>query len=217
MPSSSTNQARLISETIATYERTADQYAAASIFDWRKVRPLADFFIAKIPGGRMLEIGCGPGRDAKYFSERGLTVTAIDLTARFVEMARQLAPKAEVLRMDMRKLKFPARSFDGIWAMASFLHVPKKEGRKTLLGFRRVIKANGLLFISVKLGRGEEAISKKRYGGGVRKLGGIKFFAYYSKPELLRLLRSCGFKVFKTTQGSNRYNDTFIEIFATKE
>lgn len=210
-------KAKLVSETIATYERTAREYARGPLTDWRKVRPLAEHFSKHLPGKRVLDIGCGPGRDAKYFSGIGFDVTAIDLTKRFLAMARKHAPKAKVLRMDMRQLTFPARSFDGIWAMASFLHIPKRQGRETLMGFKRVLKLGGLLFISVKLGKGEEAISKKKYGGSVRNHGGIKFFAYYSKPELLKLLRSCGFTIIKTTRTINRYGDPSIDVFATRE
>lgn len=212
----STSQAKLVAETIATYDRTVDDYAAATLEEVRKTRPLADWFIRNVPGRKVLEIGCGPGFDAKYFSEHGLALTAIDLTRGFVAMARKRAPKARVLKMDMRKLKFPAGQFDGIWAMASFLHVPKHDGPATLAGFERVLKPGGLLFISVKIGRGEKVISKQRYGGGVRHHGGVKFFAYYSERGFKELLKRRGFKIIKTAITKNRYEDSFINVFAVK-
>lgn len=156
-----TSQAKLIAETIATYDRTADDYAAGTAGEVRKTRLLADWFIKHVIGKKVLEVGCGPGFDAKYFSEHGLAVTAIDLSSGFVAMARKRAPRARVLKMDMRNLKFRAREFDGIWVMASFLHVPKSDGPATLAGFKRVLKLGGLLFISVKIGRGEKVVSKQ--------------------------------------------------------
>ncbi|MFY9484659.1 MAG: class I SAM-dependent methyltransferase [Patescibacteria group bacterium] len=213
----STSQANLVAETIATYDRTADVYAAGTVDEVRKTRPMAEWFIERLGGKKVIEIGCGPGYDAKHFSEHGLALTAIDLSAGFVAMAAKRAPKARVLKMDMRHLKFPPHGFDGIWAMASFLHVPKLEGEKTLRGFKRVLKPGGLLFISVKIGQGEKVISKKRYGGGVRNHGGIKFFAYYSERGFKQLLKRCGFTILKTAITKNRYEDPFINVFAKKD
>lgn len=206
----------MVAETIATYDRTVDEYATDTRGEVRKTRPMADWFIKNVPGRKVLEIGCGPGYDAQYFSGHGLTVTAIDLSSGFVAMARKRAPLARVLKMDMRKLKFPARQFDGIWAMASFLHLPKQDGPPTLAGFRRVLKPGGLLFISVKIGRGEKIISKKRYSGGVRNHGGIKFFAFYGERGFKELLKRCGFNIINTAITKNRYKDPFINVFAIK-
>ncbi|MBI2598308.1 MAG: class I SAM-dependent methyltransferase, partial [Candidatus Diapherotrites archaeon] len=64
---------------------------------------------------KILDIGCGPGRDAKYFSEQGLDVTGIDLTSNFVKMASKNVPNATFKHMDMRSLDFPEDTFDGIW------------------------------------------------------------------------------------------------------
>lgn len=213
----STFPANLVAETIATYDRTVADYAAGTLDEVRKTRPMADWFIKQLGGKKVLEIGCGPGYDAKYFSEHGITLTAIDLSHGFVAMATKRAPTARVLKMDMRKLKFPSGQFDGIWAMASFLHVPKHDGPATLAGFKRVLKPGGLLFISVKIGRGEKVITKKRYGGGVRNHGGIKFFAYYGRKQFQDLLKKSGFTIVKTEITKNRYEDPFINVFAVKE
>jgi len=79
----STSNAKLVSETIATYDRTAEDYAADSARVLRKTQPMAECFINHLRGKLVLEIGCGPGYDAKYFSEHGLALTAIDLSGGF--------------------------------------------------------------------------------------------------------------------------------------
>jgi len=207
----------LISATIATYNQTANFYEADTAGHLRNTKPLADFFIKNLSSNKVLEIGCGPGYHARYFSQHGLLVTATDFSEKFVAMTRSRAPKAKVLKMDMRKLKFPASHFDGIWAMASFLHIPKNQGKKTLLGFNRVLKSGGLLLISVKLGTGERVISKQYYGGGVRNHRGIKFFAFYKQEEFKRLLESCGFTIIKSLFDENKYGEPFINVFCRKE
>lgn len=196
-------------DTIQTYEKTAEDYYNNSE-NLARVQSLLDYFIAHVPGTRVLEIGCGPGRDAKYLSEHGLNVTGIDLTENFVKMAAKNAPKATFQRMDMRELDFPDHAFDGLWVMASFLHIPKAQGLATLKGFARVLPPGGLMYISVKAGKGEQRIKKARYGGGT------KFFSLYTLAALSSLLQSAGFTIVQAELSENRFKDPFINIFATK-
>ncbi|MBI3260862.1 methyltransferase domain-containing protein [Candidatus Berkelbacteria bacterium] len=200
----------LVKETIQTYEKTAEDYYNNSE-NLSNVRPLLDYFIVHIPGNNVLEIGCGPGRDANYLSEHGLTVTGIDLSEHFIAMAQRNAPRATFQLMDMRKLMFANKTFDGLWIMASFLHIPKQEAPATLRGFARLLKLGGLMYISVKSGNGEQRVKKKRYGGG------IKFFALYNPVELTALIRAAGFTIVKEQLDENRFKDPFINVFATKD
>ena len=103
-------------------------------------------------------------------------------------MASQNVPNAKFIKMDMRNLIFPESTFEGIWACASFLHVPKIDAEKTLFEFRRVLKPNGLLYLSVKTGESERLVKKEEY------LRGANFFAFYTKEELRGLIKSCKFR-----------------------
>ena len=102
------------------------------------------------------------------------------------DFSRWHAPLAEIKKMDLRRLEFPDDSFDGIWSRASFLFVPKAENRETLLGFRRVLKSDGLLFLGMKEG---EKILELKDGGGVKK-----FYAFY---KLTHIVESCGFDIIE--------------------
>jgi ubiquinone/menaquinone biosynthesis C-methylase UbiE len=197
-----------VQKTIETYEKTADSYFKKH-FEIEWIKEYEDYFIANLGGKKILDIGCGPGRDSKYFSEQGLDVTGIDLTSNFVSMASKNAPKAKFVQMDMRKLNFSESSFDGIWVCASLLHIPKKDVKNTLLGFKKVLKSNGLVYLSVKAGKGEKIIEKEEYQGL------IKFFAFYSENELEELIKSCGLKVIKITSDEKR-NNIWLSIFARK-
>jgi len=124
----------VVEKTIKTYEVLVDDYYKAH-FDINTIKHHADFLIRSLKGPRVLDIGSGPGRDAKYFLENGLEVIGVDLTSNFVKLASKNAPGAKFLQMDMRSLNFPEKSFDGIWLCGSFYHIPKKDAEKTLLGF----------------------------------------------------------------------------------
>ena len=128
----------VVAKTIKTYEELAEDYYKTH-FDINEIKNIADFFIQNLKGQKILDIGCGPGRDAKYFSENGLEVTGIDLTSNFVKMASQNVPNAKFIQMDMRNLDFAENTFDGIWACASFLHIPKEDAKNTLLGLWRTV------------------------------------------------------------------------------
>lgn len=198
----------VLKKTIETYEQTADLYN--SLYpDVNKDN--IDFFIDKLNGDKILDIGCGSGRDAEYFLNKGLDVIGIDLSNRFIEISQAKVPKAKFIKMDMRNINFPVNSFDGIWSMASILHIPKLEVKDTIIKFREVLKTNGIIYISVKLGEGERFVKKDRYKGLE------KFFAFYTKSEMSDLLENCGFEIIKLSLYKVPKQDTWIDVFAVKK
>jgi len=199
----------VVEKTIKVYEKNSDKYAKHYMRDERK--GLHALFIKKIKGKKILDIGCGPGTDAFYFSEKGFNVTGIDLTEKFLEIASKKAPKAQFLKMDMRKLDFPDKSFDGIWANVSFLHLPKNDGKNALIEFFRVLKHKGLLYISVKSGKGQGFVAERTKDS--------RFFSFYSLEEIRKTVESCGFKVLDFFITPSRYSEKrkFINIFAIKQ
>src|SRR3954451_6464592 len=75
---------------------------------------------------RILDFGCGPGRDLLAFKERGHEVIGLDGAERFVELAFQQSG-CEVWHQDFLNLKLPEEYFDGIFANASLFHVPSQN------------------------------------------------------------------------------------------
>jgi ubiquinone/menaquinone biosynthesis C-methylase UbiE len=198
----------VVARTIQAYEETAEDYQKTH-FDINEIKNIIDFFIRHSKGQKILDIGCGPGRDAKYFSKQGLDVTGIDLTSNFIKMASKNAPNAIFKQMDMRNLDFPENTFDGIYSCASFLHIPKKDAKDTLLGFRKILKPAGLVYVSVKAGTEEKFVQRKEYKG--RK----KFFAFYTEDEFKNLIEFCNFKILKIIINKKKDN-IWINVFATK-
>lgn len=90
--------------------------------------------------------------DTERFSQAGYKVIAIDLSDRFVELARRRVPSARVEKMDMRNLAFPTAAFDGIWASFSLLHIRATEIQQTLSGFNFVLRDGGLFFAALHRG-----------------------------------------------------------------
>lgn len=119
-------------------------------------------FLAHLPpGARILDAGCGSGRDTKAFSERGYEVEAFDASPALATRARQLTGKSvEVMRF--RELN-TVEKYDGIWCCASLLHVPENELSDVMARLARALKPGGVWYLSFKYGRGERVKDGRRF------------------------------------------------------
>ncbi len=110
------------------YDLTARQYAGSSPGEDDPVMRKAcrSLFINSLPGKDVVEMGCGPGVDSNFFSTEGLTVTATDFCKEFIEIVKERFPAILAHQMDMMKPDLPEQSFDGIYAFASFIHLPRE-------------------------------------------------------------------------------------------
>lgn len=157
---------------------------------------------------RILDVGCGPGQYMAWLEARGMTVVGIDLSAGMLAQARTKAQGA-LAQMDMRRLAFPDGSFQGVWCMASLLHLPKAEAPIALREMWRVLAPGGALLLSVQEGEGE-GWEDNRYFGSVHR-----FFARYSQGELEGMLSNAGFAVLDRVRNESPLR-MWLQFLATK-
>lgn len=191
----------------------------SSAFDYTKnVEDLhphkeAERFLSLIPsGGTIIDIGCGSGRDASKFSERGFQVTGIDFSPTMIEIAKSKAPKATFKIIDMQSLKL-RDTFDAAWANASLLHIPKIHLPKVLGNICSILNDNGLFYIKMKQGGHEGIEIDTRYDNLP------KFYSYFEENELKQLLIEAGFDlldVFKTGKESSYQTHPYVHAFCKK-
>jgi SAM-dependent methyltransferase len=112
---------------------------------------------------RILDFGCGPGRDLKVFRDLGHEVIGLDGAEHFVELAQKYSG-CEVWHQDFLKLNLPAQYFDGIFANAALFHVPSQELPRILKELWATLKPDGVLFSSNPRGENDEGWSGERYG-----------------------------------------------------
>jgi SAM-dependent methyltransferase len=115
------------------------------------------------PPYRILDFGCGPGRDLEALTRQGHIATGLDGSAPFVAMARA-ASGCDVWQQDFLALDLPDGVFDGVFANASLFHVPAQELPRVLGELRAALKPGGVLFTSNPHGHNEEGWNRGRYG-----------------------------------------------------
>jgi SAM-dependent methyltransferase len=111
-------------------------------------------FLPHIPkGGRILDAGCGSGRDTLYFVQHGFRVEAFDASAEMCHLASSLT--GQTVRQQTFDQVDSVAAFDGVWACASLLHVGRDRIDAVLANLCRALKPGGMMFISFKLRNGE--------------------------------------------------------------
>lgn len=156
--------AKISKLTIEHYDDSADSFwsGTADHDVTQNYAALVDHIDTAAPY-RILDLGCGPGRDLKYFRALGHDPVGLDGSRRFVEMARRYTG-CEVLHQDFLNLSLPARHFDGIFANASLFHVPRQELPRVLDDLRKTLKPMGVLFSSNPRGPNQEGWNGDRFG-----------------------------------------------------
>ena len=130
-----------------------NQNAAAFVENTRNVdfHPIQDEFLEKLPvGARILDLGCGSGRDTKYFLERGYEVDAIDGSKELCALASEYTgiPVKCQLFQELDEVG----KYDGIWACSSLLHLSLGELDDVLHRIEKALKPQGILYMSFKYG-----------------------------------------------------------------
>jgi 2-polyprenyl-3-methyl-5-hydroxy-6-metoxy-1,4-benzoquinol methylase len=132
------------------YNAHAQQYFDGTVL--ADVGDLRERFLQHVaPGGAILDAGCGSGRDARAFAELGYEVTAFDASEEMVRLARRHSglPVQQLAFADINWLS----AFDGIWASASLLHVPREELVATSEKIARALRPGGAWYLSMKFGQ----------------------------------------------------------------
>jgi len=145
-------------DTLQFYRRNAEQYAG-----WAKAPStrLVGFLGLLPPGGSILELGCGAGNHCAEMLARGFVVRATDGSPEMAEIAsRRLNHPVEAMLFDQLDAE---EAYDGVWASACLLHVPREELAHVLKRIHRALKPGGLFYASYKVGDGDGRDSLGRY------------------------------------------------------
>ena len=190
--------------TIEYYNRNAEAFVAGTISADMSYC-LGRFMAYLEPGCRVLDAGCGSGRDTLVFLESGFAVDAFDASEEICRIA------SGNTGIDVKCLRFEDLSgeaeYDGIWACASMLHVEKKNLPGVFHKLNALLKDGGVLYASFK------------YGSAEREKDG-RHFSDMTEQELAGLVTGEGLEIlelFKTTDvRPGRENEAWINVIVRK-
>ncbi|WP_138304112.1 class I SAM-dependent methyltransferase [Agathobacter rectalis] len=161
-----------MNSTVCFYNKNAYEYSKGTM-DIDMTELYNEFEEHLPPRARIMDLGCGSGRDTKHFLLKGYTVTAVDASEKMCEIASiYTGITVENIRIEEISLQ---DEFDGIWANASLLHIPKMSMREALQKCITALKQNGILYASWKRGKHE-------------RFEGERLYSDYSEEELSKLI-----------------------------
>jgi ADP-ribose pyrophosphatase YjhB (NUDIX family)/ubiquinone/menaquinone biosynthesis C-methylase UbiE len=172
-------------ETTVAYDASAKAFAERT-FHICLTKEMDRFTARLAPGVRVLDVGCGPGRDTIRLAEKGFDAVGTDLSFGMLQEGAARGVLAPLIQADMANLPFRRGSFRGLWVCASLLHISKEQVGNVLRELERVVHP-GHVYLAVKSGEGEAWIEDEQ-----RRR---RFFAYYSPFEIQLLMERSGFEV----------------------
>jgi SAM-dependent methyltransferase len=145
-------------QTLQFYRSNAQSYA-----DWAKAPSarLREFLSRLPPDGSILDLGCGAGNHSAVMLEAGFAVRATDGSPEMAAIAsRRLGHPVEAMRFDELDVQ---EAYDGVWASACLLHVPRDELKAILARIHRALKPSGVFYASFKICEGDGRDNLGRY------------------------------------------------------
>lgn len=193
------------------YERSAEE----CLVRWRKRRhrrpPLLVEWLQCLPSkARLLDLGCGGGQDAGDLRQRGYRIVGLDRTRALLSAGRRRYRSLPLVRADLRDLPFHSMSFDGLWAAASLMHLPKPDACRILNDLRRFIRPGGVFAATVPHGLKSCLVTDGWLPG--------RYFARWRKEELARAVRRAGWNILELKITTNRERKgRWLNLLAQKD
>ena len=138
----------MTNKTLDYYNKNSEAFIQGTIS--ADLKDLQNKFLNELNGNKILDFGCGSGRDTKCFIETGYDVDAIDGSIELCKSASIYTgiQVKHMLFQDLDKQDY----YDGIWACSSILHLPKSELKNVLSKMNRALKGDGTIYTSFKYG-----------------------------------------------------------------
>lgn len=146
---------------------------------------------------KLLEIGCGSGRDASFMIKKGYDVIAIDGSKNMIDEAKKIHPELSnklLFKTLPNDLEFDIK-FDSIYSIATLMHLSENDLKNTLSKIYNLLNQNGKFLMSVSLSRDD--IDENGFDDKGR------FFLVLSSEKWLNLLENIGFKMLETKTNSD--------------
>jgi 2-polyprenyl-3-methyl-5-hydroxy-6-metoxy-1,4-benzoquinol methylase len=187
--------------TIQSYEKSAREYDAVVAAGPPRWVTAALRRLMKLvpPGGWVLEVGSGTGRDADFVESLGARVRRTDATQAFLDLQAERGKHAERLNLLTDSLGGP---YDAVLALAVLIHIGRPQTDGVLRKVRRALRPGGAFLVCVREGAGET-------GGGYHTI-------YWSRTAFAARLAAAGLKVEWFGRSVGRDGDRWLTFLARR-
>ena len=192
-------------ETLEYYNRNAINFVHGTVdVDFREMQ---DEFLSRVkPAGIILDLGCGSGRDSKYFLNQGYEVVAVDGSEEICKIASEYTGLC-VIHSTFQHYR-PDKKFDGIWACASLLHLSFDEVVEVMNRLSLCLNKGGCFYVSFKYGE----FSYMRHG---------RYFTDMTKETFAQLLANVeGLKIelqkITSDVRADRVDEKWLNVYMEK-
>lgn len=192
-------------ETLEYYNRNAINFVHGTVdVDFREMQ---DEFLSRVkPAGIILDLGCGSGRDSKYFLNQGYEVVAVDGSEEICKIASEYTGLC-VIHSTFQDYR-PDKKFDGIWACASLLHLSFDEVVEVMNRLSLCLNKGGCFYVSFKYGE----FSDMRHG---------RYFTDMTKETFAQLLANVeGLKIelqkITSDVRADRVDEKWLNVYMEK-
>ena len=199
-----TQDSRQIARDLAaTYDRIARAYAQnTSTFGapeqqvFLKIKQLLKPAHAK----RVVDFGCGPGRDVPFYVEQGFSVVGVDVSGELLKIARDRSPDQKFLEADFSNVELEPNSASIVIHSSTLQHVPRESLDQVLQKAFDTLEPGGVFYAHYRSGSGQSLSISTEYGAPI-----ARFIALYTEDEMEAALRRVGFEIIESDTFDHKY------------
>lgn len=197
--------ARIYDDFAAEYDKSR------GLFDMGEV--LSDFARRLPATGRLLELGCGAGEPfARYFVDRGWSVTGVDFSAAFLALAARYVPQMTRVQADMREAQFEPASFEAVCAVYSLFHVPRSDHVRLFSRIREWLVPGGTFLFTYAT---RAYTGADRFDGTKCFMGRDLFYSHGTPAEMVADLVAGGLELVEARE-RDIGGETFLWVAAAR-
>ncbi len=197
------DRAKVVSQT---YNKVATSYHSEHAGKLVSQDQLEEFTKLVNPPAQVLDIGCGPGFDMKYLSQK-YSVTGLDISSKFIDIARYENPGSDIYLGDIVSFDIGTSKYKGIWARDSIHHISDKDLDSVFQKIADALVDEGIFYILVREGEGEVTETEKKDYSTIER-----FYHLFSAEELTNRAEKAGLKVVKIDH-TKRSHKWLIGVF----